>query len=470
MNYRKALWQVCAASLVLAALLLWLLPRDPRLAQALPTTYPVNSLNVADISAVAVKNGTDAFGLMVGPDGSVSLVAKDDAAGADYSADEMRAFIFLLARLTASQALEPQQNLADFGLREPRASLAVILRDGRTLRMRLGKPSAVGDGYYFQKDGDARVFVIGKLTGDLMLRARSDFWNKQLMPELTAQTVNSLTSVQLASRRQPNANWRLAHRGDASFQLAQPVNGLVHAENAFKLVLFPLSALQADALVSATGPLLAYGLDQPSQELTLQWDGQPIRILIAAAPQGGFFVNRKGHPAVFSLSSEKSAFLRLAYRDLLGDRVYNGSLAAVAAITLARPLEQIVYRLSIRGEGVGLSGVMEGRLVPYTELGRILAPVFDIGIVAEVENDAKTRGAIDHTVARGPQTAVSITNRDGSTDRIEFFAKDASLSYLRLNGRVDFLVYTRAADALADALAQVRRNAPAGDPPARPGS
>ncbi len=471
MNYRKALWQVGAASLLLGAVLLWLLSHAPLPTPTAPTasaTTTINNLSVADISAVAVKNGADTYGLMVDPDGAVTLVAKGDAPGADYAVDEMRGFIFLLAKLTASQALDPQQNLADFGLSEPRASLAMILKDGRTLRFRLGKASPVGDGYYFQKDGEARVFVIGKLTGDLMLRARSDYWNRQLLPQLSAQTVNRLSSVQLASRLQPLANWRLEHRGEASFQLTQPVNGLVHAENAFKLLLLPLSGLQADTLVSATGPLSAYGLDQPAQELTLQWDGQAHRILIAPAPQGGYFLNRKGDPAVFSLSSEKAQFLRLAYRDLMGDRVYNGSLAAVARIDVSRPAAQIAHTMSIHGEGTELFGVIKGRSVPYADLGRVLAPVYDIGIVAEVAHDASARDGLAQALAPGPQTTVSITKRDGNTDRIEFFSRNASLSYLRLNGRVDFLVYTRAADALVDALAGSARTTPA--TPATPGS
>jgi|GEM_PF-1669762 len=461
MNVRKALWQVGAATLVLGAVLLWLLSHDPRTAPSTPKTVTINNVNVADISAVAIKNSADNYGLLVGPDGAVTLVANGDAPGADYAANEMQGFIFLLAKLTASQALEGPQNLTDFGLSTPRATLAMIFKDGRTLRFRLGKASPVGDGFYFQKDGDTRVFVIGKLTGDLMLRARGDYWNRKLLPLLSAQTVNQLSSVQLTSRLQPGENWRLEHRGDASFRLTQPVSGLVHAENAFKLLLLPMSGLQADALVSATGPLSTYGLDQPTQELTLQWNGEVNQILIAPAPKGGYFLNRKGDPAVFSLSGEKTQFLRLRYRELMGDRVYNGSLAAIARIDVTRPTAQITHTMSIHGEGTELFGVIKGRSVPYADLGRVLAPVFDIGIVAEVARDASARAAINRALALGPQTTVSITQRDGSQMRIEFFSQDASLSYLRLNGSVDFLVYTRAADALVDALAQVTRTAPA---------
>lgn len=464
MNYRKALWQVGAASLVLGAALLWLLWYVPLAAPAAPTapaTYAINNVNVADISAVAVKNGSDTYGLMVGPDGAVTLVANGDAAGADYAADEMQGFIFLLAKLTANQVLNGQHNLSDFGLNEPRATLAMILKDGRTLRFQLGKASPVGDSYYFQKDGDARVFVIGKLAGDLMLRGRGDYWNRQLLPQLSAQTINRLSSVQLVSRLQPGEGWRLEHRGDASFQLTQPVNGLVHAENAFKLLVLPLSGFKADTLVSATGPLSAYGLDRPTQELTLHWNGEANRILIAPAPQGGYFLNRKGDPAVFSLSGERAELLRLGYRDLMGDRVYNGSLAAIARIDVTRPAAQIAHTMSIHGEGTDLFGVIKGRSVPYADLGRVLAPVYEIGIVAEVAHDTSARDDLDHALAAGPQTTVSITKRDGSTDRIAFFSRNASQSYLRLNGRVDFLVYTRAADALVDALEGAARTAPA---------
>ncbi|MEO8408964.1 MAG: DUF4340 domain-containing protein, partial [Propionivibrio sp.] len=252
MNYRQALAASSATVVVFAVALVLLLASDRQAPVAAAAIQVINDVNVAEIAAVAVNNRSGAYGLMIAPEGTVNLVAEPEIAGAEYSQEEMQGFVHLLAKLTASQTIEAlaaPDHLVDFGLAQPQAKLALILKDGSTLRFRLGNATPVGDTYYFQKEGEPRVYLIGKLAAELMLRARTDYWERQLLPRLDAQTVDRLQSISLASVGNLAQNWRLEHLGASAFQLAEPVVAAVNADKVFAQLLLPASAFRPEQFV-----------------------------------------------------------------------------------------------------------------------------------------------------------------------------------------------------------------------------
>lgn len=122
-QYREALILSSIALALCSVLLALLLLADSK--ESVPQTatiYEINSFSVADISAVAVNNATGAYGFILGPEGYITVVPEQEAEGDDYSQEELRAFVFLLSKLSASQAIDGGA-AAEFGLDQPLARI-----------------------------------------------------------------------------------------------------------------------------------------------------------------------------------------------------------------------------------------------------------------------------------------------------------------------------------------------------------
>jgi hypothetical protein len=452
-HYRRALLLSSAALVFFSVLLAILLLADnTEPAQPTPTVYEINSFSVTEISAVAVNNNTGAYGFILGPEGYITVVPEQPAGEDDYSQDEMRAFVFMVSRLNASQVIESGGAAADFGLDQPRARISLILKDSSTLRFFLGNQSPVDDTYYFQKEGDSRVFLIGKTTAELMLRSRADYWNKELLPGISTESLDLLQSVSLASRKYSSRNWRLEHKGDFAFQISEPVSLGIKTDNAFSMVILPLSTLRPEQFIGLPEDLASYGLDNPDYTLTVTHGDTTQVLLFSEDGQGGFHASRSGRPGVFSLRAESLGFLNLGYRDLVGDYIYNGSMASVDTIEYSRSSAGISYRLALFGEGAQLYGILDGQSIPYIQVTEALTPIYGIGIVGEAGRDDASRNELRKALGRPAYASVKITKRDGSVDIIDFHTMNESLSHVLINGNASFTTYTLTAQAIEDAL------------------
>ena len=454
-QYREALILSSIALALCSVLLALLLLADSK--ESVPQTatiYEINSFSVADISAVAVNNATGAYGFILGPEGYITVVPEQEAEGDDYSQEELRAFVFLLSKLSASQAIDGGA-AAEFGLDQPLARISMILKDSNTLRFFLGNQSPVDDSYYFQKEGDPRVYLIGKTTAGLMLRGRLDYWNKELLSGMTTESLELLRSVSLWSAKHIPQNWTLTHPGDFSFLLTEPFILNVKTDNVFSKIILPLTTLRPGQFLGLSDDLASFGLDKPEYTLTITHGDTTQVLLFSQDGQGGFHASRKGKSGVFSIPGERLEFLNLSYRELIGDYIYNGSMASVDTIELIRPLSELSYRLSLFGEGAQLYGIMNGQSIPYTEVTSALKPLYEIGIVAEARQSENHDNEVKTALERSAHTSIHITKRDGTKDILEFHSMDEALSLVRINENISFTAYTRAAQAIEESLAGI---------------
>lgn len=453
-HYRKALILSSIALAFFSALLAFLLladSKDP--VQPRATIFEINNFSVAEISAVAVNNTTGAYGFILGPEGYITVVPEQANEEDDYSQDEMRAFVFLLSKLSASQVVDSGATAADFGLDQPLARISLILKDSSTLRFQLGNQSPVDGSYYLQKEGDPRVYLLGKTTASLMLRARTDYWNKELLPGISTESLDLLQSVTLSSGEHDSRNWRLEHKGDSTFQLAEPVLLPIKTDNVFSMVILPLSTLQPEQFLGLTENLALYRLDKPDYSLTVSHGDATQVLQFSRDGQGGFHATRKDRPGVFHIPEDRLGFLYLSYRELIGNYIYNGSMASVETIEFSRPSSGISYRLALFGEGAQLYGIMDGRSIPYSQLTSGITPLYEIGIVGEADRSGTHRDEMRKALEKPAHTVIRVSKRDGAMDVLEFHSMNETLSFVKVNGATSFTSYTLAAQAIEDALA-----------------
>jgi len=457
MRYRRMLVLCSLALLGFSALLVLLLMTgsSPKTRSGEPAEaiYEINSLNVAEISAVAVKNRTGAYGFILGPNGTTTLVSEPEIAGADYSQEEMQAFIFILSKLTAIQALGSKGSLAEFGLDEPQARISIIMKDTRTLRFSLGNQSLVNEGYYFRKEGDDRVFLIGKASADLMLRSRTDYWNRQLLPKIATESIDALRSISLYSKTGSAHGWRVEHEGDFSFHLAQPASVPVKADTVFSLLVLPLSSFYPQSFVALAEDLATYGLDKPEYKLTVAYADGSYDLIFSPDGKGGYYAAKAGSPAVFLVSADGADFLSVTYSDLIGDYLYNGDIGAVESIEFSRAPGTGPFKLSILGEEGQQYGIMNGVSIPGDRLAQAIKPIYEIGITGERGQDSTSLEEARKAAKETPHATVRIRKKNGTSDILDFLPVNETRSFVSVNGDIYFTAYPQAAKAIEGALA-----------------
>ncbi len=74
--------------------------------------------------------------------------------------------VFNLARVTATRKLNPQADLAQFGLNPAQYETIVTLQDGTTFTILLGNENPEGSAFYASKNGDAGVYLIDTSVGE----------------------------------------------------------------------------------------------------------------------------------------------------------------------------------------------------------------------------------------------------------------------------------------------------------------
>ncbi len=447
--WRKALILSSAALLLSSILLAALILTEGKQEAPIAENHEILSINVALISALAVNNNSDAYGFIPGDNGVIELVSKPETAGADYSQEMMQSFIYILSRLSSTKAIENYESRGDFGLDEPSATVTFILRDGSRQRLFLGDQSPINGSYYLLKEGEERVYLVGKTIGGLMLRSRTDFWNRRLLPEIGTSSIEALQSIRLRSAELPQRNWEVSHSGDFSFYLTEPLRAALKADQIFSSLILPLSSLYPDTFVSAGEELSLYGLDAPGHILEVRHNGKLHELLFSQDPHGGYYIHKTGSLAVFHAPDDQLQFLTTSYRDLIGDYIYSGSMAALESVHFSRPGRLRDYRITLFGEGPSLYGIMDGTSYRYEEITEALEPLYSIGITGETSGPPE--------LAEEPEAAVTIRKRNGESDIIEFFAKEGKESFVRVNGEVNFLTYSSAADTLEGAFASLKK-------------
>lgn len=457
MNYYTRAIAFASAALLLSLVALVLLLANAKDTPATqPQAIPIVELPVSDIAAVAINNPHGAYGFILAQDGNIQLLAQPEIAHADYALDAMQAFVFQLSKLTASRAIASPGDLRQYGLDSPQARITIVRKDASKLRLLLGHASPVGDAYYLRKEEGTAVYLIGKRNAEQMLRAQLDYWNRQLLPRIDAQSIDQLDSIELASPGQTATSWRIAHVGNGSFRMTQPVSVPLRADIVFAQLLRGLSELHADRFVALAKPADPLTPAQPPQRLEITFNQQRHTLLFTPDGHGGFLVRSKDGGAVLGLARENAAFLSIPYRDLVGDYVYNTSLAAVQSVAFMREAGGDGIQLTVQGAGAEMVGISQGRSIPAAQLSQAMAPLFAIGIVAEVAHTPQARAQVQAALAQPPTARVVIHKRDGTQDQIAFFPLDAKRSFVRFNGATDFISYTSAADAIEQSLMALR--------------
>ncbi|MBI5084838.1 MAG: DUF4340 domain-containing protein [Acidobacteria bacterium] len=156
------------------------------------------SLTESDITRVEIqRQAGDSVTLVRDAAGGWKMTAPEPLA---TDRDAVSGFLSAVSSLSADKVVEEKPgDLGPFGLKEPRVSIVLTLKGGKTSTLRLGDDAPVGGGAYAQAAGDARVFTVAAYTKTSLDKLAVDFRDKRL---LTFEQ-EKLVRVELAGKGAP---------------------------------------------------------------------------------------------------------------------------------------------------------------------------------------------------------------------------------------------------------------------------
>ncbi len=230
--------------------------------------------------------------------------------------------------------------LADFGMDKPRAVATVTYNDNTKSIITLGADAPQNLGSYVMFGDEKTVYLCDKESLSLLLYGINDMIDLNINENASDTENNTLSSATISGAAFGDKITLVPYNGDeinADYVLTSPAESF--ADNAeASLISGGIRGLYADS-VRAVNPsekqLGELGLSEPYAEISAEYPDQTFELL-AAKPDGdgNCLIMKKGGNVVYSISSEKAAWVNTSYEKLLASNVLEAKLASVSELTV----------------------------------------------------------------------------------------------------------------------------------------
>ncbi len=396
------------------------------------------------------------------PEGALTLVKN----GKDWSVQGAAALaldqstiddlVLTFTSLEAEQVIdEKPTDLAQFGLKPPRAVGEATFSDGTVKRLFLGDKSPTGNTYYLQAEGDPRVFTVWTINGEHLHWTVSDLRDKKITPVINYDEVTYFklsksdgTVIELARKTEEQS--RGYELGFGSFVMTRPYSYPrgVDADKQDQLVKGPQQVQISSFVEDNPKDLSRYGLARPAAEAIVRDKTASIDFLFGAATGGTggtggktYFMIR-GRPNVYTTDTSNLAFLKNTPWDLVDKFVFIPSIDDVDRLditsggaTHSLVMTRVVTKKAEKKEDkdtVETTYTADGKKVEESSFKAFYQQV--IGTRAEGEIQKRVPPTPDLTVKfsmnKGPEKVVTVV----------YAPYDIDFDAVFLNGRTGFAV------------------------------
>ena len=186
--------------------------------------------------------------------------------------------------------------------------------------IRIGRRSAVRDGYYARGSGE-NVWIVAADTVAKLLEARQDFYIRNLLNFTSEDNYELLKSITVSSKDPEFAGIRV-EADPTWFHLTEPFSYICDYKALKVNFLDPAVHLKGTRYITDQKSE-EFGFGDPEYTVTYDYDGEEVRVLFGKRTEEGIYVCRSDRDYVFTIRDEDIAFLNCSYRDLTGDSVYS---------------------------------------------------------------------------------------------------------------------------------------------------
>lgn len=432
---RLARWAVAAiVILIVGSVVLCFIP-PTEVAQH--ESSAVTDISVAELSAIAIKNQSGGFGLVVEPQG-VSIL---DVADVPLSASALKVFVYQLAHLSAERVIGVPDHWKEFGLETPDTYAVLLRADGSRIRLYLGNQSPLEDGWYLRREDSDTLYLVSDQIADMMRYTVNDFRNLQLFAGVAANQFTDFSYIKIQ-----RAGDEVVVQCDTTdetlhFTVEKPFQATLDWQTAVQTLLTPLTKVEPIRFVSDSKPLSYYGLDQPLYHMEVSYGGQTSRLVFSHADELHYYCAAENDTTVVKVEKADFAFLDVRATDLLGTSLYARTAAETENVTIVSSDKR--YSVDFTGQGTALQGTCGNRLLSQQEVVKLYGQLTNIPIAEELPYGQEL-------TAQSFVTLV-FTMRDGTVDTVALVPLSERRCAVVVNGQATHTTYLASAREILNA-------------------
>lgn len=459
---KKTAITICAAAVLLAGMAAAILLLNAgseedgsQVTQNKDTIFVMKPRAQTEIQEIKVQNANGGFTLHTSSTTTTTEPAftfqLKEAEALPLYQDRLDSVLLVLSNFTASMLVaEGEEELAQFGMQSPAATIQVTYSDG-VEKLTLGDAAPDGESRY-AADARGNVYLIENAKAELFLESYLALLDRSITP---GDTQSAFTAVTLGGsvREEPIVIERSPGTGETApvsagdYRIVSPQSHRLNPSGFAGLTgLFGLSGEAVAAVVGSDGDLAEYGLDEPYSTAEVE-SGAESFLLLQSEPdaQGMVFLYTPDSPLVYV--SHEAGLPWLAFQtDDLRDPV-----AVIPEIdrveTLLVETANLSYTVSLSGQGEDLAVTVNGEAVDTAAFRTVYASIISASL-EEAAGEPPAEGA-------GLILRFTYTYRDGAEqDVVEMLSGPPRKVYIRLNGGPWYLTQSLYADGILEDLRQ----------------
>lgn len=439
-KYIRRLWGIVGVLLAVVAVLL---AGIEKIQEESEETYRVSDIHAGTVAGMAVTNakGMTAFVIQ---DKEIEVV--DAPAGVEFSDSVKKAFLYQMAHMPALKKIGTVDEPEKYGLKDYRAAVVLLLKDGTRERFYLGDPAPFDSGWYLRKESDDCLYLVDHTIAELMQYSMDDFRTLSVLPENMDTVVSDLTRCEVAHQGE-SLEIRCEKRDDAVYYtLEKPFQTVLNWQKVQSELLNPLGSLKNGRFVSDDIPLEEYGFyEKDAYKLILETKEQTWELYFLPSEENDFYCAGTGSEQVILIDGEAVSFLNCSPLELMSATLYPGNAADMESVEISA--EGISGTLRISGQGELLHSYCNEKMLNQAETIELFQTLTMIPPAERLESEQELSGE--------SLVTLYFKRKDGTEDVVSLLPVSERRCAVIINGAASFTTYTATIEEILRVVRQM---------------
>lgn len=313
-------------------------------------------------------------------------------------------------------------DLKQYGLDNPCATVCLELKDNSKIKFFLGNASEAKNGYYFMKQGDETVYLMGSLESENILHP-FEYYRKSVLFNTSEEGIKKVTY------KADGRIYEIVKKEKNFWEMLQPYPREVYAAEFSENLLAPALSLKTDAYFDELSPKEC-GLENPVYTLQIISDGESDTLYIGKENESGIcYAMWKEKGQVFGIKKDNLSFFNVSPLTYMQPYVYLPYIQTVKSFE--GYVGQQDFSMEIKGSGDNTTYYYNEKEIEsdlWKKKFQVLLTAEIIGLVDELPNDSK------------PIISYQSILNDGSKTEIAFYPYDERNYAVSYDGKLCFMV------------------------------
>ncbi len=387
------------------------------------------------------------------PEGTLTLVKKGDtwttvpASPATLDPSNLDDLAYSFTALVAERTIdEKPTDLAQYGLKPPRATAMGTFADGSVHTLFLGDKTEAGNTYYLQVKDDPKVYTVWMNNGQHFHWTVNDLRSKTIAPaikydEVTYLKVSGHNGTIEVKEKTPDEQ-KSFQLGFGRYLMTRPYTYLrgLDSEKQDAFIKGPQSITIEGFGEDNPKDLSKYGLARPWGEAVVRDKSNTLDFLFGGdAGEGMTWYMIKGQPTVYKTSTSVLSFVDSKPFDLVDKFTFIPNIDDVDRLDITTAGATHVFTITRVTKKAEKAGDPDEVVATYTADGKT-AEESNFKSFYQAVIGLQVEGEVTRTVANRPEVSVTYTLNKGTTRtvRVDYAPYDHDFDAIFLNGTNEF--------------------------------